>query len=149
MNGRTLTIGGLSATAAPLLIWAYQAGVITAAGIRYGLLIVGLAMMSLVISWGVTEAYKRLLVGEAWSSTAGRRKIYAAALLTGSTSMLLSGVVFLVLVEFNWRTASVIGVMWLLASVCVGVCSPWLWRLAFERILPRLYQFMSGNGPAG
>jgi hypothetical protein len=138
VNKTTLTLTGLIAALTPLAMWAYQSGVVTTVGIRYAMLVTGLALLSLVISWGATEAYKRLFVLESWSSPAGKRRIYACALLTGAGAMLLCGVVFLVLVEFTWQTAAFIGVMWTLASVALGVSSPFLWRVAFEWLLPKL-----------
>jgi hypothetical protein len=138
VNKTTLTLGGLIAALTPLAMWAYQSGVVTTAGIRYAMLIAGLSLLSLVISWGATEAYKRLFVLESWSSPTGKRRIYACALLTGAGAMLLCGVVFLVLVEFTWQTATLIGVMWTLVSIALGVSSPFVWKLAFELLLPRL-----------
>lgn len=96
------------------------------------MLIAGLALLSLVISWGATEFYKRLFVLECWSSPVGKRRIYACAVVTGFAVMFACGVVFLVLVEFTWQTAALIGVMWTLASIALGVSSPFVWKLAFE-----------------
>lgn len=138
MNKTTLTLGGTLTALTPLSMWAYQSGVVTTVGIRYAMLVTGLALLSLVISWGATEAYKRLFVLESWSSPVGRRRIYACALITGAGAMLLCGVVFLVLVEFTWQTATFIGVMWLLASIALGVSSPFVWKLAFEYVLPKV-----------
>lgn len=106
------------------------------------------ACISIGLSWGWTQAYKRRNFGFAVNKAiakpfAGktedpyyrqRNKVYFQALYSGIISNLCF-LCFLFLVEADPLHKLALAVVWILWSVLIGFLSPFLWRVVFVRIL--------------
>lgn len=156
MNTKTLTIGG----ALVLLIttWISRVtGLVTDDQLLYAfwclvdfLILTGIvlffAAISYGISWGATEAYKRLYHHQKrWKEEAVKRKIYRCAIWSGGLTMLTCGSLFLLAETLTSKEQVVVGIFWSLASAFVGLSSPFLWRWTFDKLLPRFNRFVTGK----
>lgn len=145
MNGRALTIGGALTTLVVACILRYQ-NLITDDFLLLAALVLFFMIVSYVVSWGATQAYKVLnFKRSTWSKELVKRKIYRCAIWTGGLTMLACGSFILLAEQLSNTEQFVIGVFWLLACVFVGLTSPFLWRWTFDKLVPRFNRFVVGK----
>ncbi len=156
MNAKSLTIGGILMLA--LSTWASRVtGLVTDEQllialnfiIQLGLLgciVLVFTAVSYGVSWGATEAYKRLYHNrKTWAAESVKRKIYRCALYSGAGTMLLCGSFFLLADDLTNKERLIVGVFWLLACLFIGFTSPLVWRWTFDKLLPRFNRYVSGK----
>lgn len=144
MNAKNLTIGGAFTAVVAGIIYKYGE-LITDGFLLLTALVLFFVVLSYLISWGVTQAFKRLyLTPKQVRSEPGKRNLYRCALYSGSGCMLLCGSLFL-LADLTTNEKIVVGVFWLLACAFVGFSSPLVWRWTFDKLLPRFNRFVVGK----
>lgn len=149
MNARNLTIGGALSLLIGGAILRYQ-DLITDDFLILTALVLFFMVASYGVSWGATEAYKRLYHHpKRWREQGVKRKIYRCALYSGAGTMLMCGSFFLLADNLVTREKLVVGIFWLLACIFVGLTSPLLWRFVFENCLPRLKRWAKGRNETG
>lgn len=145
-------IGGLLLAAAyygfeqlkPLLTPAVVSVIAIAAGLFVGGVVVGF-----LISWGWTQAYKRVRVPDLSTldkATADiwRQRIYLRAMIGGFLGTLAFGVV-LFLFQFAPRVLAVLCTLWVVLACIVALSSPFAWKVVFEILVPMMF----GGSAAG
>jgi hypothetical protein len=111
-----------------------------------GSIILFFAAVSYIVSWGATEAYKRLYHQQKrWKEESVKRKIYRCALYSGAGTMLLCGSFFLLAEDLTNKEKYIVGVFWLLACLFIGFTSPLVWRWTFDKVVPRFNRYVSGK----
>lgn len=125
-------VAGLLGMLGAAVAWLHSTGALPA-GLLFWLVIGALiGVLSYGVSWGVTEARKRLCIPKPWSSDANRRAIYRTAMLWAALPA-GSAAVGIGLSQdvpvWGWFV-----VPWLV--LLFAVSSPWAWRLVFEVLLP-------------
>lgn len=156
MNAKSLTISGILLTA--LSVWVTRVtGLVTDDQLLYALgwaieiavlgsIFLLFAIISYGVSWGATEAYKRLYHHpKRWKEEAVKRKIYRCAIWSGGLTMLSCGTFLLLADALTTEERIVVGVFWILACAFVGLSSPHLWRWTFDKLLPRFNRYVSGK----
>jgi hypothetical protein len=156
LNAKSLSIGGIILLA--LSTWASRVtGLVTDDQLLIalhfciqltllGCIILFFAAVSYGVSWGATEAYKRLYHHQKrWKEEGVKRKIYRCALYSGAGTMFLCGSFFLLAEDLTRNEKIVVGVFWLLACAFVGLTSPLVWRWTFDKVLPRFNRYVSGK----
>ena len=145
MNIKSLTISGALTALVVGIIYQYGE-LITAEFLLFTAVILFFVFLSYGISWGLTEAYKRLYHHpKRWKEESVKRKIYRCALYSGAGSMLLCGSFFLLAEELTNSEILVVGIFWLMACLFVGLTSPLVWRWTFDKLVPRFNRFVSGK----
>lgn len=149
MNARNLTIGGALSVLIGGAILRYQ-NLITDEFLILAALVLFFMCASYGVSWGATEAYKRLYHHpKRWREQGVKRKIYRCALYSGAGTMLMCGSFFLLAEQLSNTEKFVAGTFWLLACVFVGLSSPLVWRFVFENLMPRLKRWAKGRSETG
>lgn len=145
MNAKSLTIGGAFTALVVGIIYQYSE-LITPEFLLLAALVLFFVFVSYGVSWGATEAYKRLYHHpKRWKEEGVKRKIYRCALYSGSFSMGACGSIFVLVEDMTRAEQIVIGVFWLLACAFVGLSSPLVWRWTFDKVLPRFNRYVVGK----
>ena len=128
------TLAGALASIGGGIVWLHSIGALPAGFLYWAVIVTLLIVLSYGVSWGITEARKRLCIPRPWDSPENRRVIYRTAMLwaalpAGSAAAGI-GLTHDVPV-WGWFI-----VPWLVALLAVS--SPWVWTLVFEVWWPRL-----------
>lgn len=144
MNSTTLKIGGAIASLAVLLIGRLN-GLISDQVLIWMALIAGMIAASYAVAIGATEWFKRRNFTQAQIECINdphsdgcneeKRRTYDFAVYAGFAAMFTCGIIFILLQVPDWRYKVVIAVLWLFASVFVGVTAPLVWRLFRKRFI--------------
>jgi hypothetical protein len=144
MNSTALKISGAIALLGVTLIGRLN-GLISDQVLIWIAMIVLAIAASYAVAIGGTEWFKRrnfsqkqiACINDPYSIGCDKekRRTYDVAVITGFLAMLTCGIFFILLQVPDWRYKVVIAVLWLFASVFVGVTAPLVWRLFRKRYL--------------
>jgi hypothetical protein len=140
---KSLSIGGAVTSLIAILILRFQ-NIINDDHLVVAAVVLAMATGSLLISWFVTEYYKRVKFSTSQIqkiNTPGaigvdpqKRDTYRMATWSGFIAMMVNGVVFDLLTSLDTRIRVVMWILWVIFSIIVGFMSPWLWRFTFTRL---------------
>lgn len=128
------TLAGVLASIGGAVVWLHSVGALPAGFLYWSVVTLLIIVLTYGVSWGLTEARKRLCIPRPWDSPENQRRIYRTAMLTAalpSGSAAIGIGLTHPVPMWGWFI-----VPWLV--LLLAVSSPWVWRLVFEVWWPRI-----------